>query len=271
MKDAGDKWKERVHLAAAGVGAIGGMFGILAICVTFYDRVAPIQIDVGGVMPVSVYDRMKEPEEFRGYIRHGIAAVVEVENGRRASFITGIEVIGNVDLRYDEYKAYFDRGENGDPIGKYHEEWQIRRPYLRVRWQGAVESESGQLRLEPGEKAYVKFVLRQPESWLPLYPAHAADSLGCRDGSRTPTSWFPDAKPDYIFAQAIPSKVATGLRQELRSGQLRFRLFVNNQAVEIPPEQLTVGRAIEKKEWSKTPGAIVYRTIEPGPYNIILE
>jgi hypothetical protein len=250
------------------------LIGIFNFAQTNFDRFAPpgwetvlpASCVADGVMPIAVHATGRENANL-----YGIGAVVKFRNGGRKSFITGIEIIGEVNVSYDTYLWLFDKHEDNMPLDKYGDEWEERRPFIRIKWQGAVTNESGTLSLEPRETAFVKFTFGKPRWMLPGFPADMDKSVGCRDGSKLATAWYPEVCPEYLFLNAIPSRRPNKLSDELKSGQVCFRVFINNEVVELAAKDITVGKVVEDKAWGETTGYVIYNGDQAGPYTSILK
>jgi len=215
------------------------------------DKVNLAALEVQQVLPACVYSY-----DSSDYPHMGISMIVKVKNRGKKSLVNGINLRGKLHLSGNDILGFF--GEDGENVEKILSESAAKKPYYEIHWTGWTDQGSRAISLEPYEIRYIKFTI--------LAPTFAdtgrgkildMDYVGYGDWSKEPTK-----KKSHPFLWEFFSHTArpdgkgwmpTGLRDELRNGELKIYILVNNTELVVGPDKLLDFKMIKANEWSNRP------------------
>jgi len=215
------------------------------------EKVNLTALEAQQVLPAYIYSH-----DSSGYPHMGISMIVKVKNRSKKSLVNGINLRGKLHLSGNDILGFF--GKDGENIEKILTESAAKKPYYEINWTGWTDEGAGAVSLEPNEVRYIKFTILAPTfAGADRGKILDMDYVGYGDGSKEPTKkrshpflW------DFFSHRARPDGkgwMPTGLRSELKNGELKIYLHVNNTELVVGPDKLLRFKMIKANEWTNKP------------------
>lgn len=217
----------------------------------------PPEIKVKSITPVMIYKRKvlsMKPDEKINFMDKGISLVLHLESSSRPITINRLKVKGKIFISPNLY--LLREGHVGRNLKEISQEWEERKPYVKVDWTAFIDKEKSSNMLSAFDNKLICFnliepiVSGQPESgWeIPF-----SDYLGYSDSSKEPSKirTYPEFK--FFFKTAIGQDFPFDIRDEIKNGDIQFILIAGSQEIIIPYEYFEKPKLFKKKYWDENP------------------
>ncbi len=239
------------------VGAIVGAAGGLG---TYYfsDRIkkTPPEIKVKSIIPVMIYEtkEITFTGEKISFMNKGISFVLHVKSYSKPVTISRLKIKGKV---FISPNFYLSQGGNvGRNIEEVSQEWENRKPYIKVDWTAFIDEKKSDNTLNEFDDKLICFNLIDPiasgqaeSGWeIPV-----SDYFGYSDGSKEPTKTRTYPEFDFFFKTEIGQKFPSDIRDEIKNGDIQFILIAGSKEMVIPYEYFKPPTLFKKNYWDKSP------------------
>ncbi len=220
-------------------------------------KIIPPDVKVTSITPVMIYKKRIWPfssDKKITIMDKGISLVLHLESGSKPVVVSRLKVIGKVFVSSNFYLAGQDCvGRTLDDLGK---EWEDRRPYVKIDWTAVVDEKKSSSTLNAFDDQFICFNLMEPivdgqseDGWeMPI-----SDYFGHLDGSKEPTKTRTYPKFDFFFKRVDHQDFPSGIRDEIKNGDIKFILMAGSKEIVIPYESFNSSKLYPEKYWDKNP------------------
>lgn len=244
---------------------IGGIVGLIGGSIGIWKEFAPPSVEIVGARPFAVVERFPS-EDVANPDEEGISVIVHVRSKGREVSLAALDANGKIYLDTGEYLSLL----RGQAMGRHIKEIDMERaklqPYFKISWSAWPTDSRVPVRPEPFEERYVRFTFLEPKQFLklPRFDGLMDAYVGFEDKAPfiIPTRMMTQPTVWHFFRQKVirdgKEVVSSDVRDEIKSGNVRFSLRAGSQSIRISPKKLQQFARITQEAWEKEDPLALY-------------
>jgi len=233
------------------IGLIGGLFGIFGGGIAIYDRLSEPDLEIIGIAPIAVWQRIDKEIDKTIW---GVSLIARVKNtGNKPSYILGANISGKIYLSYDEYwPIYRQIATKSDPK-EIEKQFKDLRPYRMISWVGWLANKQGLLRIEPDEERYVKITFSDPilSKGVTMHDGNQIEEIGYDKKNEKPKTINHNPAIQWFME-------GNSLREEFKRNLLLFEIALGNETKPIEPKKFLELKIVTKAAWDEYTARKIY-------------
>ncbi len=225
------------------IGILTGGFGLL-------DRLNRPDIEVLGIAPIVVWQRIQDVEKSF----YGISLIVKVKNiGSKPSCILGADLSGKIYLLYDEFWPAYRQNNLKCSPDEIKSKFKTLKPYRNISWVGWLIDHKDILRVDPDEERFVKITFSEPFLSFGVWTQsrNPLDDIGYEETMEKPKTIVHDPAIQWFMKD-------NSLRDEYKNNLVKFRVKLGNRSKSIDRDKIIDLKIVTKAAWDEYDARKIY-------------